>query len=409
MKALIKKKLLTFVLLSVSTVTFAQTTVFGHWASENGHEIYIHSTSNFNHFPYSQDTDCYGGIALVSEINECGEYYIFNKIAGENGKLSIKYTKVKALDGEKIEKGKLEAVLDNGNVIINGNDELSNIVFENREVYNEDINDGAFTAEEFFAILIPLLIVIALFGSLIHMIYILTRRKHFPQAYSVVEIKKMRVAAGKPAEASYAENREVYNILGMCFDTWKPYIDDNGKEQKVAVNRKMVDATEACINRCLEIMPTDRALVDSLNEVCELVNANWARSFSGNKMLIGITVVLAVIMAITGGLQAVPFFVLSLAIYILSCYKPIFMHNKDAFKTRGTLSAGCLAAVFGFIASAQTVRTVTKWSDGTRTVEDDHSQHWIFLIIGLAILAMIAFFLALWGFFNYLRNYILYM
>ena len=85
------------------------------------------------------------------------------------------------------------------------------------------------------------------------------------------------------------------------------------------------------------------------------------------------------------------------------------MHNKDAFKRRGTLSAGCLAAVFGFIASAQTVRTVTKWSDGTKTVEDDHSQHWIFLIIGLAILAMIAFFLALWGFFNYIRNYVLYM
>ena len=152
MKALIKKSLFTFFLLLVSAATFAQTTVFGHWASENGHEIYIHSTSNLNHFAYSQDTDCYGGIAVVNEMNEYSEYYIFNKIAGENGKLSIKYTKVKALDGEKIEKGKLDAVLDNGNVIINGNDELSNIVFENREVYNEDINDGAFTAEEFFAI-----------------------------------------------------------------------------------------------------------------------------------------------------------------------------------------------------------------------------------------------------------------
>ena len=138
MKALIKKYLLTFVLLLVSAVTFAQTTVFGHWASETGHEIYIHSTSNLNHFAYSQGTDCYGGIAVVNEINEYSEYYIFNKVDGENGKLSIKYTKVKALDGEKIEKGKLEAVLDNGNVIIKGNDELSNIVFENREVYNED-------------------------------------------------------------------------------------------------------------------------------------------------------------------------------------------------------------------------------------------------------------------------------
>ena len=216
MKALIKKSLLAFFLLLVSAVTFAQTTVFGHWASEIGHEIYIHSTSNLNHFPYSQDTDCYGGIAVVNEMNEYSEYYIFNKIAGENGKLSIKYTKVNALDGEKIGKGKLGAVLDNGNVIINGNDELSNIVFVNSEVYNEDINDGAFTAEEFFAILIPLLIVIALFGSLIHMIYILTRLKHFPQAYSVVEIKKMRVAAGKPAEASYAENKAAYDVLDRC-------------------------------------------------------------------------------------------------------------------------------------------------------------------------------------------------
>lgn len=409
MKTFIKKFFLAFVFILVSMPMFAQTTVFGRWVSENGSEIKIHSTKGWISFPHTLDTDYYGGISIVNEINEYSEYYIFNKIDGENEKLTVKYTKISAVDGEKIEKGKLELVLDNGNIVINGNDELSNIVFENSEVYAEDINDGAFTIEDFLAILIPLLIVIALFGSLIHMIYILTRRKHFPHPYSVEDIKKMRIAAGKSAEASYAENKSAYDVLDKCYDTWKPYTDENGEEQRVAVNKKMVDATEACINRCLEIMPTDRDLVDSLNEVCELVNTNWSRAFSGNKMLIGITVVLAVIMVFAGGWQVVPFFVLSLAIYILSCYKPVFMHNKDAFKSRGTLSAGCLAAVFGFIASAQTVRTVTKWSDGTKTVDDDHSQHWIFLIIGLAILAMIAFFLALWGFFNYIRNYVLYM
>ena len=409
MKSLFEKTLLTLVIILVSMPMFAQTKVFGRWASETGNEIYIHSTSNINNFAYSQDTDCYGGIAIVNEMNEYSEYYIFNKLDGENEKVSVKYTKVSALNGEKIGKGKFEAVLDNGNIIINGNEELSNIVFESRDVYSEDISDGAFKIEDLIAILVPLLIVFALFWSLIHMIYILTRRKHFPQTYTVEMIRRMRVAANKPAEASYAENKAAYDVLDMCFDSWKPYKDENGEDQRVAVNKKMVDDTEACINRCLEIMPTDQALVDSLNETCELVNANWSRAFSGNKLLIGITVVLAVIMVFAGGWQAAPFFVLSLAIYILSCYKPVFMHNKDAFKTRGTLSAGCLAAIFGFIASAQTVRTVTKWSDGSKTVDDDYSQHWVFLIIGLAILAMIAFLLALWGLFNYLRNYILYM
>lgn len=408
MKSLIKKNFLTLVLFMVSMPLFSQTTVFGSWISETGNEIYLHSTSNPNHFAYTQDIDCYGGIAIVNEINEFSEYYIFNEINGENEKVTIDYTKVNASDGEVIEKGTLEAALDNGNIIINSNNELNDIVFKNINVYSENINDDAFTMDDFLAILVPLLIIIAMFGSLIHMIYKLIRSKRFTSAYTVEQIKEMRRAAGKTPEATEKENQEAFDILDRCFDTWKPYTDENGEEQRVAVKKKMVDDTEKCIYQCLEIMPTNPDLIDALNDVCDLVNQNWSRAFSGNKLLIGLTVILAVLMVYTGGWQAVPFFVLSLAIYILSCYKPIFMHNKDAFRSSGKLSAGCLAAVFGFIASAQTVRTVTKWSDGTETVDDDHSQHWIFLIIGLIVLAIIAFLLAVWGFFNYLRNYILY-
>lgn len=407
MKNSIKKGAFTLLLMLVSLPMLAQTTVFGYWSSEGSKELYLHSTSEIGNFAYQEDKECYGGIAVANEYFEYTEFYIFNDIDGDNKKVTIEYTKID-MDGEKIGEGEIEAVLKDGKIVTYSEDIIGNTIFNNIEPYYEDIDDNSITMEDVVDALIALLVIAALLGSVIHMIYILTRPKHFPHPYTVEDIKQMRIAAGKAAEATDEENKAAYEALEKCFDTWKVFENEEGEEDKVPVNKKMVDATEACVNNCLEIMPTDPELIDAMNEVCDLININWSRAFSGNKMLIWLGIGMILLMVFTAGWIATPFFIFSLALYILSCYKPTFMHNKDAFKTRGTLSAGCLAAIFGFIASAQTVRTVTKWSDGTKTVEDDHSQHWIHLAIGLTILIIIAFLLALWGFINYLRNYVLY-
>ena len=70
--------------------------------------------------------------------------------------------------------------------------------------------------------------------------------------------------------------------------------------------------------------------------------------------------------------------------------------------------SGVLGGLLGGVAAAKTVRTVTKWDDGTTTVDDDHSQTWfalIFLLIGCVILACVSWIVA---FINYLRNYVIY-
>lgn len=405
-----------FILMFISLPLFAQeaTTVFGQWNAykDNGAGIVVdlHSSSQKGNFIYKESKECYGGIAISNEYFEYTDYYIFNDISGENDKVEIAFTREDA-NGKKISEGTLTATLAFGNLVLENDKMVDGYILNVTKVYpNENIadSDSGITLQDVTDFLLGLLIIAVLFGAMGHMIYILTRPKHFPQAFTVEDFKEKRLLAGMQAEATEEENANAADILEHSFDSWVSFTNDDGEEDKAATKKKMVDETEACLSKAIEIMPTDPEVVDYLNAVGESVNIQWARKFSGNKILIGVCVAIMVLMIFTAGWQAVPFFIFSLALYILSCYKPTFMHNKDIFKDSKSFSYGCLASIFGFIASAQTVRTVTKWSDGTKTVDDDYSQHWIHLALGIIVLVIIGIFLFVWALINYLRNYILY-
>ena len=42
------------------------------------------------------------------------------------------------------------------------------------------------------------------------------------------------------------------------------------------------------------------------------------------------------------------------------------------------------------VGAAQTVTTVTKWSDGSTTRDDDHSQHLFAIILAVIVIAILA-------------------
>lgn len=60
---------------------------------------------------------------------------------------------------------------------------------------------------------------------------------------------------------------------------------------------------------------------------------------------------------------------------------PAFLIDKQAERGLGNVHSGIIAGVFAMIAGARTIRTVTKYGDGSKDVEDDHSEHWIALFI----------------------------
>ena len=85
-----------------------------------------------------------------------------------------------------------------------------------------------------------------------------------------------------------------------------------------------------------------------------------------------------------------------------------FLIEKRAKRGGGNIHNGMIAGIFGMIEGAQTIRTITTYSDGHKEYSDDHSQHWIAWILGLCLLVAIAAFMALWALVNYLRNYVFY-
>ena len=89
---------------------------------------------------------------------------------------------------------------------------------------------------------------------------------------------------------------------------------------------------------------------------------------------------------------------------------PTFMLNKIAIKGKDNKSffGGLIAGVFAVIGSAQTVTTITKYTDGSKDVDKDHTQHLVFLAIGLIILMFVAIFVSIWAIFSYIRNYLIF-
>ncbi len=404
--------LVMFLFTSLPLMAQDVTSVFGNWYGENSRgaavQVYLHADEKTDNFVHMAEEECYGGIAVANEYFEYVNYYIFTNVDGEDDKVEVVFTK-QDVDGNKVSEGTLTASLVDGKLVLSSEENFYATQLNIVEPYvGETISGGGITGEDIKNFFLGLLFLVALLGSMGHMIYILTRPKRFPRPYTVDDFKEMRRAARKNTEATEEENALAAEALECSFETWTPFVNEQGEDDACPTSKKMVDATELAINTAISAMPTDPEVVEYLNAVGENLNGQWQRKFSGNKMLIGIAVVLLVLMIFAAGWQAAPFFIFSLALYILSCFKPTFMHNKDAFKKGGTFSSGCLAAIFGFIASAQTVRTVTKWNDGTTTVDDDHSQHWMHLALGLIVLVLIGFFLFVWALINYLRNYVLY-
>lgn len=68
--------------------------------------------------------------------------------------------------------------------------------------------------------------------------------------------------------------------------------------------------------------------------------------------------------------------------------------------------SGFIAGILGGVATAETVTTVTKWSDGTTTKDVDNSNFWISLILSIVLFVVLAIFMFVLAFINYLRNYV---
>ncbi|MCQ2324514.1 MAG: hypothetical protein MJZ53_06725 [Paludibacteraceae bacterium] len=278
----------------------------------------------------------------------------------------------------------------------------------NEEVTSEVQETSAETPRNIGNIIQSILLSLLFLAILAHMVFELFIRKkpYSKDGYTVEDMKQARAESGKSAEMSQGECTTINNLLNEATSEWTEH---NGSY--FPTNIKQVRNLENAIAQAAEMMPTDAAIIERLNEMVTVLNDLTKRQFNGSVKLIVLTVVMAIFLTFMAGWTMIPFFVFSLAVYYGASLTPTWMLVKKEISGNGGKAAGAsrfIAGIFSFIGSAQTIRTVTKWSDGTVTKEDDHTQHFVAIIIGIVLFVFLALFISIWGIFNYFRNYVIY-
>jgi hypothetical protein len=270
---------------------------------------------------------------------------------------------------------------------------------------------SSWTAEQTYLLLFFLIVI----GAIIHMFLSFKIKRYEP--ITLDEIKNKRKAESKPEEATDEENELAINYLEDVFDHWTTVSEEGEEELKAPTRKVHLEKSLAELNKVKELAPTDKEVVDRLNELGDVINFNAKRSFTGSKALIAISVIFTAIfmysMKHDGNTYLDVFlkafwFWGSMLFYVAASFAPKFLIDKR-LRNLGSfnISSGLVGFFAGLFLSAPTFTTITKWSDGSKTSSTTINFFGLmFMLLGLILLA---FLIILFGLLNYLRNFVLYV
>ena len=260
-------------------------------------------------------------------------------------------------------------------------------------------------------------------GPIAHMAYVNYKLKKLKTPKSAADFAAERAKLGKAAASTDAENQQSARLLADAFEQYSivepvepaPGQAQTGDEQILRKPAKMKEliAAQKLLEQVIAIAPTDEGVLEEYNRQREFLYSQLARSFYGStRMLVVCILVFAAfgfLPAMTGGwgfwtglAVFLGFGGVPVAMYYMGSLTPQFMIDRKKLNpgTWGKVFVGIAAVAFG---SGYTIRT--RYSDGSTS--DDHSGHWIALFLGVMVLCAIAASLIIWGFFSYIRNYVI--
>ena len=256
---------------------------------------------------------------------------------------------------------------------------------------------------------IGFIIYIGLFLAVIgHMVYILVNGKRYKLLFSIEEMKAKRIEVGKKELMTEEEEEKALELLDEAFKCWTVVEETEDDELRTPTKMKQIKQSVQYLDEAIALQPTEESILTRLNQLTGVINQAEERSFDGSKKLITLGIIVAILMYWMMGLEMTISTLFATGIYFLASRTPQFLIDKKAKRKAGNIHNGIFAGVFAMIAGAQTIRTVTKWSDGTKTVDDDNSQTWMALILGFMIIVAMAMMMWVWALLNYLRNYVFY-
>lgn len=419
MYTLKNKLIITFLLLvtCIYNVYGQEANIFwnGEWKGSNPEgDMTIALTLNVNEKknlnPHNNSSLCNGFMTIyLTEPNKSQSIlstYEFQLIYNNGNILKLEYNGGR--EGVDNSSGECEAMINNRKlqfkILQNNGDE---VLFDKVQLSSETViaKKGTNIADY----IISILIILVYLGIIAHMVYVFFKGDRYKKQFTVEEMVQQRTEQGKPTEMSEEEYNQCANLLESAFNTWS--LDgqtEEGDELRKPKKMKQIKASAALIDQAIAIQPTEQDVIDRINELADVINSNEKRYFDGSKALVWLGVIVGIIFGFITGPGTAAVTLISTGCYILASRTPAFLIDKRAKRGGGNIHNGMIAGIFGMIAGAQTIRTITTYSDGHKEYEDDHSQHWIAWILGLCLLVAIAAFMALWAIINYLRNYVFY-
>lgn len=256
------------------------------------------------------------------------------------------------------------------------------------------------------------LLVAALIFMIAYMVYILLVRDRKLLPKTIDDFKAYRQEHGLSEESSDTEDNHITSLFEEVF-LGLTHVRKGGEEEHYFTTKEQIEGLRSALVQTLETAPTHPECVNLYNEMLAEYKTCTKRQFMGSKPYLIIGGIVTVLMTIGAGLAALPFMLLNILGYYFASQETQFMINAKELKEAGSsdnskLMTFLISMGIGVLFSGQTVRTVTKWSDGTTTTEEDGTGHLVAFIIGMMILFFLASFMFVVALINFVRNYLLY-
>lgn len=424
----IKKYLACILAMLVSLSSFAQEDMFtGNWVGTNPEgdlrfELSLNCDGTWQLNPFDEDARC-NGFMQAWMRNPSGQEsimvtYEFH-VTGQNGnEATFDFIGGRPGVDEGIE-GTCKVVNQDGNLTFTGLDAAgTEAVFNGMMLVPEGSDadaiadaagdDGVSLWVKIKDLFISILMAGLFLFMIGHMAYVLFKGARYKEVFTVEAMKVRRQQAGMPEEMTEEEIDEAWTKMEEAFQTWTVVETTEDNEFRKPTKMKQITQSAMLIDQVIAMCPTDEEVVARLNDLTDVVNDGEKRHFDGSTKLVVLGVIVGILMYWMVGLNMTITMLAFTGLYYVASRTPQFLIDKRALRGGGNIHNGIMAGVFAMLAGAQTVRTVYKYSDGHKEYDDDHSQHWIALVLACVILFVLAMLMVFWAILNYIRNYVLY-
>ena len=279
----------------------------------------------------------------------------------------------------------------------------------NSNFLSDFLNRYEITEDVVIAVVLLLLLVM---WMIVHMVYVLLKERHTIVPIDIEEMRVQRRVQNMSETMTQDEMIECLCLMEEDKTLWTKIKQGVLDVNPVITKKKQMRHAENTIKQLQAKLPTDDNLVQTINEYVSDVAYYKKRVFDCIIAIPIVYLIMCVLASVFIHVAVGPIMLVIAIPYVLSCFAPTYLVGKKALKgnRKYILFGGVIATLMAMNLGARTIRTTTYWSDGTKTYEDDHSQHLMSLIITLAVILSIPLYAVLYGVFvKYFRNYVFYV